>query len=68
MIDTEAPERRSRPSPLPADLLNRETGKPARRQANAAPGRLEHVIPRHLRDVGTPIELLLLVFDENWCW
>src|SRR6202008_2330161 len=43
--------------------LDREPGA-ARRQADAAAGGLDHVIARHLHDVGAPIELLLLVFEK----
>ena len=44
-------------------VLHRETGA-ARRQADAAAGRLDHVIAGHLHDVGAPIELLRLVFEK----
>jgi hypothetical protein len=39
-------------------------GKPsaARRQADATARCLDHIISSHLHDVGTPIELLRLVF------
>src|SRR5204862_4905119 len=46
--------------PLHSD---RETGPP-RRQPHPAARRLKHVVPRHLHDIGAPIELLGFVFEE----
>src|SRR5438045_1084819 len=43
--------------------LHREPGA-SRRQADAAAGRLDHVIAGHLHDVCAPVELLLLVFEK----
>src|SRR5436190_12318589 len=42
---------------------DRKSGSP-RRQPHAAACRLEHVIARHLHDVGAPIELLGFVLEE----
>src|SRR5262249_5599177 len=45
---------------------NREAAA-AGRELHTATGRLEHVIARHLHDVGAPVELLGLVLEEIGC-
>src|SRR6516165_9961618 len=62
----------SRPEPAPRNddvpasfrsLLDRKSGPP-RRQADAGARSLNHVVARHLHDVGAPIKLLRLVFEK----
>src|SRR6202040_4406857 len=45
-------------------LRSDREASPARRQPHPAPRRFEHVVARHLDDVGTPIELLGVVLEE----